>query len=455
MAQSGENAKLGCELQPGLGVLAHVTSLPAIPLDSAESSAGTLGAPARAFIDWLAGAGVRYWQVLPLNPVDKHGSPYAGLSAFAGNEHLLDCSGSFADDDGAAFGAFCKREATWLEPYAAFTALRRRFGEGISWQDWPSGFRTYAPEVIAHDAELTAAAEQCRRGQFAFDCQWAATRAYANERGVQIIGDIPLYVGADSADVWAHPELFDLDADGRPAVVAGCPPDAFAADGQIWENPVYNWDACKAEGYAWWLCRLQRAFDLYDFARLDHFIGFAHYYCIPVGQHASAGEYRPGPGLEFFRTARETLGSLPLIAEDLGSLTPEACELVAACGFPGMNVVQFADGDPLCGWQPQPGKVAYTGTHDNRTLVGWCAQRYPWRDARETADALMRTAAASSAQVCIVPLQDILGLGDEARMNTPGIADGNWAWRADRHQVAQAHARLQALVALHREAHAS
>ena len=485
--------RLQRDMDAGLGVLAHITSLPmddgreesadpaVLPSQPEESpdadgaevaevaaaedadgddeapampeNPGTLGAPAREFVDWLAEAGVRYWQVLPVNPTDDKGSPYAGISAFAGNTRLLegglDAVAEPSDDD--AYRQFCQREADWLEPYAAFMAIREKVGEDIPWTEWPKRFRTFKPSVLGKDAKLLASAEKWRRAQFAFECQWRELRAYANERGVQIVGDMPIYVSPDSSDVWANPDIFQLDGDGNPAVVAGCPPDAFAVEGQIWGNPVYDWDALEKTGYAWWLRRLERSFDLYDYVRLDHFIGFSRYYCIPIGEKATAGTYRPGPGLRFFQAAYRKFGPLPLIAEDLGAITPAVRTLVAACGFPGMDIVQFVDGnDPLSHYEPRPEKLAYTGTHDNQTLVGYVQMRYPNLDAKETADKLVRATVSSAAPVVVLPLQDVLGLDDDARMNVPGTAKGNWIWQAKQADVQAARETMRELVGLHR-----
>ncbi len=457
-------------MEPGLGVLAHITSLPA-----PAGMPGTLGAPSRAFVDWLAQAGTRYWQVLPANPTDEFGSPYAGISAFAGNTLLMegsskqaseDCdTDDAADRDPIAYHTFCEREADWLEPYAAFMAIRQKLAPRpgsetsknasenaaipIAWQDWPKKYRRFNPAIIEKDPELRAYAERWRRAQFSFECQWKELRDYANERGVQIVGDMPIYVSADSADVWANPELFQLEPDGRPAMVAGCPPDAFAEEGQIWGNPIYDWSAARKDGYTWWLRRLQRAFELYDFVRLDHFIGFMRYFRIPQGEKATEGTYRPGPGIDLFRTAFDTFGPLPVIAEDLGSITPAVRALVAECGFPGMDIVQFVDGgDPLSGYRPRPEKIAYTGTHDNQTLVGYAQQRYPDLDAEEAAAKLMEEVATSSASVAILPLQDLMGLDDDARMNTPGTSKGNWTWQAEEDALQQALPTLRHLVEL-------
>ena len=443
-------------MEPGIGVLAHITSLPA-------EGEGTLGAPARAFVDWLAQAGVRYWQVLPVNPTDEFGSPYAGLSAFAGNVRLLEGSGvAFSDATPTPrakariaklkkYQAFCERESYWLEPYAAFMAIRQKLGEKLAWQEWPKKYRRFNPKLIAGDEELAASAEAWRQSQYLFEQQWKDLRAYANERGVLIVGDMPIYVSADSADVWAHPGIFQLGEDGLPMAVAGCAPDAFAVDGQIWGNPLYDWGACKADGYTWWLRRLQRAFELYDVVRLDHFIGFSRYYSIPAGQTAAMGTYFPGPGIELFQRAYGQFGPLPVIAEDLGLITPAVRALSASCGFPGMDIAQFVDGnDPLSGYRPRPDKIAYTGTHDNQTLVGYCRQRYPHIDGREAAADIMEKVASCSAPICVVPLQDLMGLGDEARMNVPGVAEGNWSWQADAVGMPAALEQVEKLVALHK-----
>ena len=429
-----DHQRLQREMEPGLGVLAHLTSLPA---DNAQEATGALGAPAYEFVDWLVDAGVRYWQVLPVNPTDEYGSPYAGISAFAGNDRMLGPEDFFDDarleKEGLAeeYQRFCEREADWLNPYACFIALRQKQGEGIVWQEWPKRFRRFDQKLVEADVELANAAEACKRAQFAFDRQWRALRAYANERGVFIIGDMPIYVSGDSADVWANPQFFRLGADGLPQVVAGCPPDAFAEEGQIWGNPVYDWEALQADGYTWWMRRLERAFQLYDVLRLDHFIGFSRFFEIPAGEKALAGSYTSGPGVGLFQEAFQRFGALPIVAEDLGLITPGVRSLTSACGFPGMDIAQFVDGnDPLSSYTPRPEKIAYTGTHDNQTLVGYCEERYPELDAIEAAQEIARNVAACTAPVAIMPLQDLMGLGNEARMNTPGVAEGNWAWQA-------------------------
>ena len=457
-------------LERGMGVLAHITSLPAKSTadaknsvgesvhaqpDSADEPTGTLGEMARSFVDWASQAGMRYWQVLPVNPTDRYGSPYAGLSAFAGNVRLL-----AADDRDAAaipetdegFASFCEREADWLEPYAYFMALRQELGEATPWQRWPECYRAYDRDFLSTNQALRERAEDWMRQQYAFELQWSDLRSYANAHGVSIVGDMPIYVSSDSADTWANPQIFQLDEDGLPALVAGCPPDAFAEEGQTWGNPIYDWDTLEASGYRWWLRRLERAFHLYDYVRLDHFIGFSRYYSIPSGKRATEGMYRPGPGMRFFRTAREALGQLPIIAEDLGLITPGVRALSAACGFPGMDILQFVDGnDPLAGYQPRPDKIAYTGTHDNQTLLGYVLQRYGETDARENAQALLESVATCNASVAIIPLQDLMGLDDEARMNVPGTAKGNWAWQARSADMEPALETARKLVQLHQE----
>lgn len=433
-------------MQPGLGVLAHITSLPA-------KGQGTLGKPARTFVDWLAKAGVRYWQILPVNPTDEFGSPYAGISAFAGNVRLLEQDDTSPADLVARhpdeYREFCDRESSWLEPYACFMAIRERRRKGARWQAWPKKYRQFDPEIVRSDADLAPRAEAWRQSQFAFQIQWREIRSYANERGIELVGDMPIYVSADSSDVWANPEMFLLDPDGKPKVVAGCPPDQFATEGQIWGNPIYDWAHLADHGYDWWLQRLKRAFELYDWVRLDHFIGFSRYFSIPVGAKATEGSYHKGPGLDLFHAAFDAFGPLPIIAEDLGSITPAVRALGAACGFPGMDIVQFVDGnDPLSGYRPRPEKIAFTGTHDNQTLVGYCETRYPDLDPIESAERLLELVVTCDAPVSIVPLQDVMLLDDEARMNVPGVAEGNWVWQAKEAAMQKALSRLKNLVAL-------
>ena len=415
------------------GIICHISSLP-----SADGGPGTLGADAMRFVDWLKNCRQSYWQILPVNPTDNFGSPYAGMSAFAGNPALMEGGAKRISEvtkprrDPAGFDEFCQKNAFWLDEYAAFQAIKSKQGEHVPWQQWPEQYRTYSPELL-RDRELAPAIRDQKRIQFEFQRQWDELRAYTNRRGIKIIGDMPMYVSADSADVWAHPEMFRLDEAGNPSVVAGAPPDQFSADGQVWGNPTYNWDLMRQTDYEWWYQRIKRAMDLYDYVRLDHFLGFANYYAIPAGKGGADGAWQAGPGFDLFRTMSARLGgNLPLIAEDLGVITPAVRALMARCGFPGMDVVQFADVDVRHEYQPPANKIAYTGTHDNATLLGFCASR--WGLSREEAHDLARDIIVRTldcrANTVIMPLQDVMGLGDEARMNVPGRAEGNWTWQA-------------------------
>lgn len=458
-------------MEPGLGVLCHITSVPSAPGDGPEAEGseadgsagrerGTLGPASRRFVDWLADAGVAYWQILPLNPTDEHGSPYAGLSAFAGNTLLLDAGeraqGS-APVDEEGLRAFVARNHHWLASYGAFTAIKKLVGE-VPWQQWPESYRTWVPG-LENDPALVGAVRDEYRRQYVFERQWQALRAYANDRGVRIVGDMPIYVSADSADVWAHRDYFALDEAGYPALQGGMPPDGFAPQGQLWGNPTYRWDALRDSGYDWWLARLGRMFQWYDYVRIDHFLGFASYYAVPQGKGAQEGQWLPGPGFDLFRHAYERFGPLPLIAEDLGIITPEVRQLLAQTGLPGMDVVLFADGDPRTDWAPKRGKIAFTGTHDTPTLTGWARQRYCRRDdgsfdddaAVVIARDLVDKAAGSGADVVVLPLQDVLGLGDDARMNVPGTTQDNWIWQGRQADIDAATLRLAALTRLHNQ----
>lgn len=434
--------RLQAPLERGMGVLCHVTSIPN------GGWPGTLGAPARRFVDWLAAGGQRYWQVLPVNPPDRWGSPYAGLSAFAGNLGLLELPAPAALASLERIGndpdylRFCTENDYWLTPYATFRAAKELLGEK-PWQEWPEPYRTYSPR-LASDPRLRHAIEAHRRLQYKFQLEWDELLDYAHERGIKIIGDMPMFVSADSADVWGEPDIFDLDEKGYPRREAGAPGDAFAPDGQNWGNPCFRWDILREQGFGWWMRRFSRALALYDVVRLDHFIGFSSYFGIAAGGTARDGAYAFGPGLELFEAARRQFGPLPFIAEDLGAITPAVRALVSATGFPGMDVAQFSDSDVREGYVPRPETVAYTGTHDNQTLVGFCEGRYGLEreEAVEVARGIMGRVLASDANVAIVPLQDVLGLGDEARMNVPGVADGNWSWRAEADDVAAAAGRL-------------
>ncbi|NGM16863.1 4-alpha-glucanotransferase [Eggerthellaceae bacterium zg-893] len=463
---------LAAPLERGTGVICHVTSLPNPGADGENVAFGTLGAPARRFVDALVAQGVRYWQILPLNPTDEFGSPYAGLSAFAGNTRLL-AADELPDAGGPAYDGFLARNAAWLLPYATFAAIKAVVGE-VPWQQWPEAYRTWRPELANDPALAAEVRRECER-QFAFDWQWRALRAYANARGVRIVGDMPIYVSVDSADVWAHQEYFSLDENGCVADQGGVPPDPFAAEGQLWGNPTYRWDVLRENGYDWWLDRFGRLFDWYDYVRIDHFIGLESYYAIPAGKTAFEGSWLPGPGIDLFERAYERFGPLPVIAEDLGLVTPAVKLLLARTGMLGMGVLQFADGDPREFWKPDLGKMCYTSTHDTSTLLGWVKSRYGLAgdaggsgdasgagavDSSETVsssdsepseatdaagpsassplDAAARALARefmakvvdSDADVVVFSLQDVLELDDSARMNVPGTTDENWGWQA-------------------------
>lgn len=425
-------------LDRGAGVLAHITSIP-----NTAGRPGTLGAPARRFIDHLSTMGMRYWQVLPVHPTDSFGSPYAGPSAFAGNMNLLEeTSGELirAYRNFKATGGFTSREffdfalenESWLDPYCAFMAVKDALG-GTPWHTWPAELRRYNVSIFA-DTRFSERARFHAFAQFRFECEWSEMRAYANERGIQIVGDIPMYVADDSADAWSEPEMFSLGKDGMPYEVAGVPPDHFSVTGQVWGNPTYRWDDMKADGYVWWIARLRRSFKLYDRVRLDHFIGFHNYFAIPAGGTGADGQWMPGPGIELFQRAYDEMGPLPLIAEDLGILTPGVRALLATTGFPGMDVIEFADYDVRQEIHPHKEKILYLSTHDTSTLVGFCRRSFcsdgNVEGSRYIATEILRQALDSAADVVMMQLQDVLRLGDEARMNTPGTTEGNWNWQA-------------------------
>lgn len=437
-----EERRLQEPLEPGMGVLCHVTSLPN------EGGPGTLGAPARRFVDWLAECGQTYWQVLPVNPADGYGSPYAGLAAFAGNTCLLekdpeDVLAELKDaDDDPDYQAFLEKNKYWLTPYATFRAIKDLLGEG-PWQEWPDAYARFSPG-LARRVELADGVDRHRKLQYEFQREWDDLKAYANERGVKIVGDMPMYVSGDSADVWAERDIFELDERGYAQVQAGCPGDGFDPEGQLWGNPTYRWDVLAARGYDWWLARLERAVKTYDYVRLDHFIGFSSYYKIAKGKPAREGSFSFGPGLDLFRAAYQKLGPLPFIAEDLGVITPAVRALIAETGIPGMDIVQFSDGDVREGYEPKPDTVTFTGTHDNQTLLGFCQSRFGLEgdEAAQMADRIAASVLGSKNDVAIMPLQDVLGLDDAARMNVPGVAEGNWSWRAAWEDVVAATGRL-------------
>jgi len=415
------------------GVLVHPTSLP-------EHPGGVAGAAA-AFVAWARDAGISLWQILPVNPPGHGRSPYGAQSSLAGDPSW------FGDDphaDPVALDSFKQAHAAWLEDWALYAAVKDRQG-GAPWLAWPETMRRRDPASL-RDArrDLRDEIERHRRMQFVFFERWGAVRVRAREYGVDILGDVPIYVALDSADVWAHQDLFFLDEDGAPTRVAGVPPDYFSETGQLWGNPLYRWNRMRETGYAWWVARLAHGLELHDALRLDHFRGFSGYWSVAADATTAAnGMWEPGPGMSLFDAVRGALGGLPFVAEDLGVITDDVVALRRALGLPGMRVLQFGFDHPQSDHAPHHltrDVVVYTGTHDNDTARGWIggldpASRervlaYVGCRAEEIAWGLIRVAMTSVADLAIVPLQDLLDLGSEARMNTPGIADGNWGWQA-------------------------
>jgi len=476
------------------GILLHPTSLPG------PFGIGDLGDEAYAFIDFLAASKQSLWQVLPLGPTGYGDSPYQCFSAFAGNSLLIspkrlardgllsdvditdpprfpvgqvDFGGAIAykktlldkafgnfrlNTDGALqneFNAFCHENELWLEDYALFRALKDAHG-GIEWTRWEPQFAMREHGALAHAREaLREKIEAEKFLQFLFFRQWSELKTYCHERQIGIIGDTPIFVSLDSADVWTHPEMFKLGPDRRPTVVAGVPPDYFSKTGQLWGNPIYNWEAMLATGFSWWIDRLRAVFRTVDILRIDHFRGFCACWEIPGGDKtAERGQWVPVPGRELFTTLRRRFGELPIIAEDLGVITPDVEALRDDFDFPGMRVLQFAfRGDSKTIDLPHnyiKNCVVYTGTHDNDTTVGWFRSRagkgstrsaeqirrereyclrYLHSNGREIHWDMIRAALASVANTALVPLQDVLGLGSRARMNLPASQEGNWRWR--------------------------
>lgn len=471
------------------GVLVHPTSFPG------PHGIGDLGDAAFRVIDWLHAAGQRYWQIVPLVPVGPGNSPYASVSAFAGNPslvslpwlvgdglleehdlrdapafpaHRVDYPGSerFKDEKlrrafdrfrmGAAaslrtdFAAFTERQAAWVDDYALFMAAKQHFG-GAGWTEWDAGLARATTEAKAEwRARLSGDVEFHRFSQFLFYRQWGVLKRYANERNLQIIGDIPIFVAHDSADVWAHQALFRLAPSGQPDVVAGVPPDYFSESGQLWGNPHYDWAAMAADGYRWWIDRFSSLLHLVDVVRIDHFRGFAAAWTVPAdAPTAASGRWEQGPGRVLFDAVRDALGEVPIIVEDLGLITRDVRALRRELGFPGMAVLHFAfGGDADNAYLPHNFHdpiVVYPGTHDNQTSIGWFrsanekarahAQTYLGRDGSDIAWDLIRLALASTAVLAVSSLQDVLRLDDAARMNVPGTGSGNWEWRCSLDQL--------------------
>jgi 4-alpha-glucanotransferase len=471
------------------GILLHPTSLPG------SFGCGDIGASSYHFIDWLVAAGQSLWQVLPLGPTGMANSPYMSLSAFAGNSILIDIeelitrgwlskeelseTRSFSyhrvdfeevnalrltilekasirffregsKEDREAFEIFCSIEKDWLDDYALFQALNQKY-EGQQWTSWDHEIALQFPTALKKMTEkLREHIDFCKFIQWCFRRQWMALKKYANDRNVTIVGDIPIFVAHHSADVWANPAAFYLEAEGLPTVVAGVPPDYFSKTGQRWGNPLYRWDEMKKDKYLWWTERFKKTFELFDIARIDHFRGFESYWEIPECEETAIhGRWVKGPGMDFFNSIQSNLGLLPIIAEDLGIITTEVHALREKMEFPGMKVLQFAFNDgPENSFLPHryhSNCVVYTGTHDNDTTRGWYekaseherdfVRRYCKVDGHEINWDLIKLAQYSVADITIIPFQDVIGLGSEGRMNFPGTIEGNWEWRFTWDQV--------------------
>ncbi len=476
------------------GILLPVTSLPS------KYGIGCFSESAYKFVDQLKEAGQRFWQILPLGPTSFGDSPYQSFSTFAGNPYFIslealiqegtltkeECDAvDFGEDPGDVdygkmyrgrfpllrkayersdisrnpdFIRFMEQNAYWVKDYAIFMAVKDLF-EGASWDQWPKDIRKrWGYSMEYYQRELYYEIEFYEYIQFKFMEQWTRLKAYANENGVRIIGDIPIYVAYDSADVWAHPELFQFDENNVPVAVAGCPPDGFAADGQLWGNPLYRWEYHRQTGYAWWMQRLSYCYQLYDVVRIDHFRGFDEYFSIPYGETtAKNGHWEKGPGIEFFHRMKECLGEKEIIAEDLGYVTDSVRQLVKDSGFPGMKVLEFAfdsrDSGSANDYLPHnyiQNSVVYTGTHDNETLTGWFASIRPeerkmvrnylnnYHDSdREIYWDMICLAMGSVSRLCVIPIQDYFGYDNTARMNQPSTIGTNWKWRLKEGEITE------------------
>ncbi len=465
------------------GILLPISSLPS------KYGIGTFSKSAYEFVDMLKEAGQRYWQILPLGPTSYGDSPYQSFSTFAGNPYYIDleqligegllteeeCGApDFGKDDRTVdygkiyknryrllrlayeranvasdpeFSRFQEENAYWLKDYSIFMAVKDQFG-GVSWDQWAEDIRLRWDNAMSYyQRELYFDIEFYQYLQYLFEKQWKELKQYANDQGIKIIGDIPIYVALDSADTWASPSLFQLDQDNVPTAVAGCPPDGFSAEGQLWGNPLYRWDYHRQTGYDWWIRRIAHCQKLYDVVRIDHFRGFDQYYSIPYGSvDARCGQWQNGPGMELFRAVEAKLGHLNIIAEDLGFITDSVKRLVEESGFPGMKVLQFAfDSREESDYLPHTytqNCVVYTGTHDNETIAGWFrglegADRAMCMDYMDMGKVppkdvhwkFIRLAMLSVAKLCIIPLQDYMGLDNRARFNTPSTLGCNWKWR--------------------------
>ncbi|MFZ2540378.1 MAG: 4-alpha-glucanotransferase, partial [Gallionella sp.] len=499
--------RLNSHLRTGLmlskrasGVLLHPTSLPG------PFGAGDFGSDAYLFVDWLVSAGQTYWQMLPLGDIGAGNSPYMSSSAFAGNILLIDLAelakqGWLTEEDlkplpefrpdrvnfaalkpfrqarlrhaansffaGTQKGThtdyteFCNSEQEWLDDYALFMALNEH-QNGCEWSHWPANLANRNPLALQRAAETYAKeVDFWKFCQWCFARQWSKLKRYGYDRGIHIIGDVPIFVAYQSADVWAHQELFELDENGHPAVVAGVPPDYFSKTGQLWGNPLYRWNAHEKTGYSWWIARMRHALKLFDLVRIDHFRGFVSYWEIPADAATAVdGRWVPGPGAKLFEAFENALGNLPIIAEDLGVITPDVVALREKFKLPGMRILQFAFGeDDSHYFLPHhyvPNSVAYTGTHDNDTSIGWWntatpeeqgfARNYLKANGHEIHWDMINAIFSSESNTVIVPMQDVLGLSSAHRMNYPGQRDGNWEWRFLWEQVHPAHTLMLAAI---------
>ena len=471
------------------GILYPISSLPS------TYGIGSFSKEAYEFVDFLKKAGQSFWQVLPFGPTGYGDSPYQSFSTFAGNPYFIslddlieegllkkeECDALYWGtnpeyvDYGAVYVSrfealrtafdrfretsagdaeyqeFIKKESYWLDDYCLFMAIKYE-NEGKAWSEWKDIYRNRDKKALTVIEDmLEKPMDFFRFQQFEFMKQWSRLHQYANDNGIRIIGDIPIYVAFDSADTWAHPEQYEFDSDNIPTKVAGCPPDAFSATGQLWGNPIYNWEYMKKTGYKWWISRIRRSLEFYDVIRVDHFRGFDEYYTIPYGDEtAENGEWEKGPGMDLFNAVRRELGDVEIIAEDLGYITKSVRELLRESGYPGMKVLQFAFDDTekslYLPYQHIKNCVVYTGTHDNMTTRGWIesisdhdrdfARRYInsiYTDYGQFTWDFIREAFRSVSDLCIVPIQDFLVKGNEARMNSPASAVGNWQWRVTPH----------------------
>ncbi len=476
------------------GILLPITSLPS------SYGIGCFSKSAYDFIDWLKDAGQSYWQVLPMGPTSFGDSPYQSPSAFAGNPYFISLEALIEDGeltkaecDMADFGEnpndidyekmyknrfpllkiafanfkgknspeyqfFLESSRYWLDDYSLFMAIKDYF-DGIEWHKWPEDIRMRQPEAVFRYKEmLKKEIEFWCYVQYKFYSQWKKLKTYANEKGIKIIGDIPIYASMDSSDVWSNPTLFQLDEKNVPIAVAGCPPDGFSATGQLWGNPLYNWNNHKDTGYCWWIKRLEHCFNLYDIVRIDHFRGFDEYYSIPFGmKDATIGQWEKGPGIELFRAMENVLGKKDVIAEDLGFITDSVRQLLRECGYAGIKVLEFAfdardtgsQNDYLPHNYPE-NCVAYTGTHDNQTLVSWLntitydekqlVRNYicdKYTPDNELHIPLICTLMMSVAKICIIPVQDYLGYKDDTRINIPSTLGTNWRWRLQKGELSE------------------